>query len=391
MIARDAASPPSALSSAMPFSVPSSTLARKTSSPVPMRPVEQIRMSPALTPSSSAAFSAVWCVVWKPNEPVKQFAPPELSTIASTTPSWIDLLRPDDRVRLRAVGREDGGADLERTAVDDDGDVGLAARLEADGDAGGLESLGCGDAHGATPFTVSARALGQAQRDVHGLDRGARGALDEVVDGGDDDDAVRGPVDREPDQRGVRAERRRRCAGTRPRAAAARTSRRRRRPPTRRGSRHPSRRRRSARCVVARMPRAIGTRTGVKEIADALVRGPRLGAPCAGERLADLGDVPVRAADRIRVRAAEDLAREEVASSGSCPHRDGPDREHGDDVGRVDDAGGDAGRETQAHGATRCSRARRCASRPTRCSRCLPPPTRSSGTPYVHGSWKSPP
>ncbi len=72
----------------MPFSVPSSTFARKTSSPVPIRPVEQISTSPALTPSSSAARSAVWCVVWKPNEPVKQFAPPELSTIASTTPSW---------------------------------------------------------------------------------------------------------------------------------------------------------------------------------------------------------------------------------------------------------------------------------------------------------------
>ena len=88
MMARDAASPPSAVSSAMPFSVPSRTLARNTSSPVPMRPVEQISTSPAPTPSSSAARSAVWCVVWNPKEPVKQFAPPELSTIASTTPSW---------------------------------------------------------------------------------------------------------------------------------------------------------------------------------------------------------------------------------------------------------------------------------------------------------------
>ena len=89
MIARAASSPPSALSAPMPCSTPASTFARNTSSPVPMRPVEQTRMSPALTSSSSAAFSAVWCVVWKPNDPVKQFAPPELSTIASTTPSWI--------------------------------------------------------------------------------------------------------------------------------------------------------------------------------------------------------------------------------------------------------------------------------------------------------------
>ena len=87
MIASDASSPPSALSAVMAFSVPSSTLARNTSSPVPMRPVEQIRTSPELTPSSSAAFSAVWCVVWKPNDPVKQLAPPEFSTTASTMPS----------------------------------------------------------------------------------------------------------------------------------------------------------------------------------------------------------------------------------------------------------------------------------------------------------------
>ena len=52
-----------------------------------MSPVEQTSTSPALTPSSSAALSAVWWVVWKPNDPVKQLAPPELRTIASTTPS----------------------------------------------------------------------------------------------------------------------------------------------------------------------------------------------------------------------------------------------------------------------------------------------------------------
>ena len=50
---------------------------------------------------------------------------------------------------------------LQRTTVDDDGDVGLAGRLEAGGDAGRLEPCGCGDAHGATPFTVRARSSGR--------------------------------------------------------------------------------------------------------------------------------------------------------------------------------------------------------------------------------------
>ncbi len=88
MMASEASSPPSAESAATPLSTPSSTLARNTSSPVPIRPVEHTTTSPAPTPNSSAARSAVWCVVWNPNDPVKQFAPPELSTTASTTPSF---------------------------------------------------------------------------------------------------------------------------------------------------------------------------------------------------------------------------------------------------------------------------------------------------------------
>jgi len=57
------------------------------------------------------------------------------------------LLRPDDRVRLGAVAREDGRSDLARSAVDDDGDIGLAGGLEPHGHAGRLESCGGGDAH----------------------------------------------------------------------------------------------------------------------------------------------------------------------------------------------------------------------------------------------------
>src|SRR5690606_28299326 len=69
--------------------------------------------------------------------------------------------RPQDRVRLGPVGGEHGGADLAGATVDDDGDVGLAGALEPDGHAGCFESLGCGHAHGATPFTVRARSSGR--------------------------------------------------------------------------------------------------------------------------------------------------------------------------------------------------------------------------------------
>ena len=206
MMARDAASPPSALSSAMPCSVPSSTFARNTSSPVPMRPVEQIRTSPALTPSSSAAFSAVWCVVWNPKEPGEAVRSAGVEHDRLDDAVLDDLLRPDDRVGLRAVGREDRGADLERAAVHHDGDVGLAARLESDGDAGRLESLCCGDAHGATPFTVSAVPSGRPSAMFMDWIGGAGGALDEVVDRRDHDDPVRGAVDREADEGGVGAQ-----------------------------------------------------------------------------------------------------------------------------------------------------------------------------------------
>ncbi len=87
MMACAALSPPSELSSVIACAVPARTFSRKTSSPVPMSPVEQTSTSPALMPSSSAAFSAVWWVVWNPKLPVKQFAPPELRTTASTTRS----------------------------------------------------------------------------------------------------------------------------------------------------------------------------------------------------------------------------------------------------------------------------------------------------------------
>ena len=57
--------------------------------------------------------------------------------------------------------------------------------------------------------------------------------------------------------------------------------------------------------VVARMPRDIGTSTGVNEIGDALGARDR-------QVLSDLGDVTMGAADGIRRGGAQDLAREQV-------------------------------------------------------------------------------
>ena len=231
----------------------------------------------------------------------------------------------------------------------------------------------------------------------------------------DDDDAVRGAVDRESEESGVGAHH---VGGARELARREQLDeapRRRRRLPTLARisvvGRLPGR---SGAELVARMPRAIGTMTGVNEMRmprSALDR-PRLRTrrppdsarrrctrircrigsphPRRGESLADLGDVPVRAAHRVWIRRAEDLAREEVRLE-ALARAARADRENGDDVGRVDHAGGDARRETEAHGARVAAGCRDAAWRRRDASRCLVPPTGSSGTPYVHGSWKSPP
>ena len=85
MIARAASSPPSPDRRAAAESTPSSTTSPSSCSP--MSPVEHTSTSPDDTPTAEAAASAVRCVTWKPSGPVKQFAPPELSTIAPTRPS----------------------------------------------------------------------------------------------------------------------------------------------------------------------------------------------------------------------------------------------------------------------------------------------------------------
>src|SRR5690606_6979841 len=72
-----------------------------------------------------------------------------------------DLLRPQNRVGLGPVAGEHRGADLAGSAVDDHGDIGPPGALEPGRDACRFESLRCGHAHGATPFTVRARSSGR--------------------------------------------------------------------------------------------------------------------------------------------------------------------------------------------------------------------------------------
>ncbi len=63
--------------------------------------------------------------------------------------------RPDDRSRDHAVRGEDRGRIEPWTLVDDQGQIGLGSGLDARRDSCGGESLGCGDAHGATPIADS--------------------------------------------------------------------------------------------------------------------------------------------------------------------------------------------------------------------------------------------
>ena len=85
LIAMAAFSPPCGESSAAARSMPGRSLS--IGSRMPMSPVEATATSPALCPSStSATFSAVAWVSWKPLGPVQALAPPELRTTALTSP-----------------------------------------------------------------------------------------------------------------------------------------------------------------------------------------------------------------------------------------------------------------------------------------------------------------
>jgi hypothetical protein len=84
LMAMAAFSPPCSLRAAAAFSTPGSSLSM--GSRTPMRPVEATATSPAPIPRTSAAFSAVAWVSWKPLGPVQALAPPELSTTAVSSP-----------------------------------------------------------------------------------------------------------------------------------------------------------------------------------------------------------------------------------------------------------------------------------------------------------------
>ena len=149
----------------------------------PISPVEQTKTSVAETPSASAVFSAVVCVFWKPCGPVQALAPPELRMTASTRPS---LTTSRDQCTGAAATRlevKTAAAALDGAVVDHEGQVRVAGGLEAGRDAGGAESLRCGDAHGATPCRFEAGGFRQAEGDVHGLHGPAGGPLGQVVDG----------------------------------------------------------------------------------------------------------------------------------------------------------------------------------------------------------------
>ena len=131
---------------------------------------------------------------------------------------------------------------------------------------------------------------------------------------------------------------------------AARTSRRRRRPPTRaHGSRHPSRPARSARST-SRGCRATSARgRGERDRMRASAGARRQRSACRISGMCRC--VPPTAYGFALPRIS--LASRSVFRLLPAPRR--PDREHGDDVGRLDDSGRDAGREAQAHGRSRCS------------------------------------
>ena len=75
-----------------------------------------------------------------------------------------DLLAPQHRVGLAAVGGEDAGGVVARAVVDDQRDVLGAGRLEPGRDAGRAEALGGGDAHGAIPTVVRPGGLVEPER-----------------------------------------------------------------------------------------------------------------------------------------------------------------------------------------------------------------------------------
>src|SRR5918994_5845080 len=216
-----------------------------------MIPVEQTPTSIAPHPISAPTRSAVACAVWKPSVPVQALAPPEFSTTARSRPvvstSWLHstgaaltLLRvktpaaawagPSLTTRAtsgRPLGLSPAVAPAARkpcgpvTPAAGDGEL-ARSRGDTDSLARSLIALPrCARSalrEGAVTLIRSharswrhrrhrqAHGLGQPERQVHALHGAACGALGEVVEGGDGNQAPRVQVDGDLHVDGVRAE-----------------------------------------------------------------------------------------------------------------------------------------------------------------------------------------
>ena len=340
MMARAASGPPSARERGRGGGDPGEQLRRGRAGRRSARSSRPARR-PAQTPSASPTASAVACVVWKPSAPVKQFAPPGVEHDRAHRAVGDDLLRPDDRVRLRAVAREHGGGVLQRAAVDDEGEVGVAAGLEARRRPRPPRSpAAMVTRHGATPFTERPSVSCEAERDVRRLDRRTGRALHQVVDRADHDHPTRRSSTASPmsavfapvvsPERGKTARRQHvheRLVGVG-------------RPPTLRAPAAASTPGTSFAVDVARMPRAIGTSTGVNEmvgsVAPATRRFCRISGVCRWTPPTWYADA------EPEISLASRSVRRRLAGAR------GADREHGDQVVGRDDARRDTRRQRRA-------------------------------------------
>ena len=263
----------------------------------PIRPVEQTAISPAESASAGReALRGLACVSAKPSGPVQAFAPPELSSTARTRPPRSTCCVHSTgaaftrlAVNTAAAARE--GPSLMTTATSRAPDGFSPAATPAARNPSGAVTLMYFPPSGAVsrrdPLRGQARRLRQAEHEVGRLDRLARRALAEVVEGGDDHRPPGMGVGGGLQVRSVGADGRR---GGRPVALGeqrGRTARRRRRPPGPPAApRWPCPASRSRAVQVARMPRGIGASIGVNDTAGrhppAAGAAPARSLACAG-------------------------------------------------------------------------------------------------------------
>ncbi len=160
-----------------------------------------------------------------------------------------------------------------------------------------------------------AEGLGETEGEVGALDGGAGGALGEVVDGRDDDDAAEPLVDRDLQLHVVAADDGRRRAATGPRAARGRRARRRRPSPRPRA--------RSAGSVPGTQPGRAGGEDAARHRREG--RGERdrdRRSPAARERFCSISGVcRCTAADAVGRHRAHHLAAEQVRLERPCRRR----------------------------------------------------------------------